>query len=66
MKQQVLSLLLIASTGGFVGSGCAPRVAPGDPEVPRKTVYTRAEIDALKAEGVSDRELKNMGIKVIK
>ncbi|QDV67423.1 MraY-like glycosyltransferase [Rosistilla carotiformis] len=66
MKQHFFSLLLILPSCACTVAGCSAQVAPGDPEMPRKTSYTSAEIEALKADGVSDHELRSMGIKVRK
>lgn len=47
-----------------MSTGCSSSPAPGDPDVPVKTEFTQAEIDQMKAEGMSDAEIENMNYTV--
>lgn len=64
MRLHGLSFLLMFAFCGLASLGCSAKPAVGDPDKPRKTSYSKAEVEALRAEGVSASELKNMGIKV--
>lgn len=64
MMQSISNFFFLAACVCFL-AGCSPQPIAGDPDQDRKRTYTQAELDAMKADGVSQAEIDNMDIEVV-